>query len=151
MPVCTSILPNAQSDSLWVCRIKKNLIQILGLLEKLNHKGEQSPVDLVLDYIYTNYHNKIGLDEITKYAHVNRVSLNRKFQDLCGNTAIGYLLSYRLKVAEDLLIHTGMSLSEIAHSTGFEYDTYFIKQFKIKRGMTPTEFRNASREFAVSM
>lgn len=27
-------------------------------------------------------------------------------------------------------------------------DTYFIKQFTAKRGMTPTEFRNTSREFA---
>lgn len=141
----------AQSDSLWVCRVKKHLIQILGLLEKLNHRSEQSPVDLAFEYIHTNYQNKIGLDEIIKYAHVNRVSLNRMFQDVCGSTAIGYLLSYRLKVAEDLLIHTGMSLSEIAHSTGFEYDTYFIKQFKVKRGMTPTEFRNASRAFAVSI
>ena len=59
----------------------------------------------------------------------------------------GILMSYRLKVAENLLTHTDMSLNEIAHATGFEYDTYFIKQFTAKRGMTPTEFRNTSREF----
>lgn len=40
------------------------------------------------------------------------------------------------------------SLNEIARDTGFEYDTYFIKQFTEKRGMTPTEFRNNSREFS---
>ncbi|WP_088224845.1 AraC family transcriptional regulator [Desulfosporosinus sp. FKB] len=141
----------AQSDSLWVCRIKKYLIQILGLLEELNRHSEQSPVDLALDYIYTNYSDKISLEDLTKCSRVNRVSLNRMFQDLCGYTAMGYLLSYRLKVAEDLLTHTGMSLNEIARTTGFEYDTYFIKQFTAKRGMTPTEFRNTSREFAASI
>lgn len=139
----------AQSDSLWVCRIKKYLIQILGLIEELNRNGEQSPTDLVLEYIHTNYTDKIRLEDLTLYAHINRVSLNRMFQDLCGYTAMGYLLAYRLKVAEELLTHTGMSLSEIARATGFEYDTYFIKQFSSKRGMTPTEFRNASRGFAV--
>lgn len=29
-----------------------------------------------------------------------------------------------------LLTHTGMKLDEIASDTGFEYDTYFIKQFQ---------------------
>jgi YesN/AraC family two-component response regulator len=137
----------AQSDSLWVCRIKKYLIQILGLLEDLNRHSEQSPVDLVLEYIHTNYSDKISLEDLTRCAHLNRVSLNRMFQDLCGCTAMGYLLLHRLKVAENLLTHTGMSLNEIARATGFEYDTYFIKQFTAKRGMTPTEFRNTSREF----
>lgn len=138
----------AQSDSLWVCRIKKYLIQILGLLEEMNQHRNPSPVNLVLDYIHTNYSDKISLEDLIRCAHLNRVSLNKMFQELCGCTAMGYLLSYRLKVAENLLTHTDMSLSEIARATGFEYDTYFMKQFTTKRGMTPTKFRNSSREFA---
>lgn len=42
----------------------------------------------------------------------------------------------RLQVVGDLLIHTDMSLNEIAHATEFEYDTYFIKQFTAKRDVT---------------
>jgi AraC-like DNA-binding protein len=137
----------AQSDSLWVCRIKKYLIQIFGLLEELNHYSEKSPVNLALEYIHINYSDKITLEDLTRYAHLNRVSLNKMFQDLYRCTAIGYLLSYRLKVAESLLTHTDMSLNEIARATGFEYDTYLIKQFTAKIGMTPTKFRIASREF----
>lgn len=137
----------AQSDSLWVCRIKKYLMQILGLLEELNQHREQSPVNLVLEYIHTNYSEKISLEDLTRCAHLNRVSLNKKFKELYKCTAMGYLFLYRLKVAENLLTHTGMSLNAIARATGFEYDTYFIKQFIAKKGMTPTEFRNSSREF----
>lgn len=138
----------AQSDSLWVCRIKKYLIQIFGLLEELNHHSEKSPVNLALEYIHINYSDKIRLEDLTRCAHLNRVSLNKGFQDLCGCTAMGYLLAYRLKVAESLLTHTDMSLNEIARATGFEYDTYFIKQFTAKKDITPTEFRRASREFS---
>jgi AraC-like DNA-binding protein len=61
---------------------------------------------------------------------------------------MAYLLAYRLKVSESLLTHTDMSLNEIARATGFEYDTYFIKQFLAKKGMTPTAFRKNSREFS---
>lgn len=140
----------AQSDGLWACRIKKYLIQILELLEDLSHRIEPSPIDSVLDYIHTNYSNKIVLEDLTNCAHLNRVSLNEMFHKRCGCTAMSYLLSHRLKVAGNLLTHTDMSLNEIARSTGFEYDTYFIKQFKGKRGISPTAFRKASREFAIS-
>lgn len=141
----------AQSDELWACRIKRYLIQITGLLEDLNRQSGESPVDIVLAYIHTNYSNKISLKDLTNCAHLNRVSLNKMFQERCGCTAMSYLLSHRLKVAGDLLTHTGMSLNEIARSTGFEYDTYFIKQFTAKRGISPTAYRNASRELAIDL
>lgn len=128
----------AQSDARWVCRIKKYLIQILGLLEDLHQNSEQSPVDSVLEYIHTNYSRKISLEDLTNCAHLNRVTLNKQFQERCGKTAMGYLFSHRLKVACDLLTHTGMKLDEIARATGFEYDTYFIRQFKAKKGISPT-------------
>ena len=142
---------SAQSDILWVCRIKRYLIQILGLLENLNRQSEESPVDVVLEYIYTDYPNKIALEDLTSCAHLNRVSLNKMFQERCGCTAMSYLLLYRLKVAGDLLTHTNMSLDEIARSTGFEYDTYFIKQFTAKRGISPTTYRNSTRKHAASV
>lgn len=138
----------AQSDERWRCRIKKYLIQILGMLEDLNRSSEQSPVDLVLEYIHTNYFRKIALEDLTRCAHLNRVSLNKMFQERCGTTAMGYLLSHRLKVAGDLLTHTDMNLNDIARATGFEYDTYFIKQFTSKRGLSPTSYRVTSRKLA---
>ena len=142
---------NAQSDALWACRIKKYLIQILGLLELLECQLDQSPVNLALEYIYTNYFNKITLQELTRSAHLNRVSLNEMFKEQFGCTAMGYLMLYRLQLAGDLLIHTDMSLEEIARSTGFEYDTYFIKQFTAKRGVSPTNYRIKSREHAITL
>lgn len=138
----------AQSDANWACRIKKYLIQILGMLEDLNRNSEDSPVDLAIEYIHTHYSTKIALEDLTNCAHLNRVSLNKMFQERCGNTAIGYLLAHRLKVAGDLLTHTDMNLNEIARATGFEYDTYFIKQFTAKKGISPTTFRTVSRKFA---
>ncbi|GJM70064.1 hypothetical protein HMSSN036_22800 [Paenibacillus macerans] len=67
----------------------------MGLLEDLNRNSEQSPVDLVLEYIHTNYPRKITLEDLTNCAHLNRVTLNKLFQERCGTTAIGYLLSHR--------------------------------------------------------
>lgn len=138
----------AQSDSLWVCRIKNYLIRIMGMLENLYRVKEQDPVDSALDYIYENYFKKVTLEDITHQAHLNRVSLNKQFRERYECTAMEYLNKYRIKMAEELLIHTGMNLADIAQSVGFEYDTYFIRQFTRQKGMSPTNFRKSARKFS---
>lgn len=136
----------AQSDHLWVCRIKTYLIKILKVLADLHPEHVTSKVDNVLDYIYANYDTKVTLDDLVTAAHLNRVSLNQQFNARVGMTAMAYLAHYRLEVADELLIHTRISLADIAAAVGYDYDTYFIKQFKQQRGISPTVFRQQSRE-----
>lgn len=135
----------AQSDPLWVCRIKKYLLQIIGVLENLYIENERDPVELVRKYICSNYFKKITLDELCRRALINRVSLNKLFRERYGCTAMQFLNDYRLKMAEKILTYTRMSLNDVAHAVGFEYDTYFIRQFTRWKGMSPTKFRNISQ------
>lgn len=140
---------SAQSDDLWVCRIKQYLIQIFNLLLRLNESHPKSAIDTALKFIHTNYSQPIKLDDLTELVHLNRVSMNDQFKKRVDQTAMQYLLSYRLSIAEQMLTHTGMTLNDIALATGFEYDTYFMKQFKKRKGMSPTQYRNSSRELAL--
>lgn len=140
----------AKSDSLWVCRIKKYLIQFLYLLEETSNREEQVYLDQLLSYIHTNYRKKITLAELTELTNSNRVTLNQKFRERFGCTAMTYLLNYRLKVAADLLTHTGLTVNEIAVSAGFGYETYFIKQFSAKKKVSPTTYRKETRRLAAA-
>lgn len=140
----------AQSDGYWTCRIRRYLLQTLYLLDDIymerkkprTVKREKSPADIVLEYIHVNYPNDISLDKLCRLAHINRTSLNRRFKEHTSHTAMEYLLRYRLKIACDALSHTNLTLAEISESVGFKYETYFIKQFTAKMGMTPTEYRH---------
>ena len=136
----------AQSDCLWVCRIKKYLLQIMGMLADLCCEQERDPVNLALNYIHSSYFKKITLDELCRQAHINRVSLNKLFRDRYDCTAMEYLNIYRLKMAEKILTYTRMNLNDISHAVGFEYDTYFIRQFTRWKGMSPTAFRKTSQQ-----
>ena len=139
----------AQSDGYWTCRIRRYLLQTLYLLDDIymnrktlhNIKREKSPVDILLEYIHVNYSNVISLDGLCELVHINRTSLNRKFKEQIGYTAMEYLLRYRIKIACEALSHTNLSLAEIAEAVGFQYDTYFIRQFTAKMGQSPTEYR----------
>jgi len=141
----------AQSDGYWTCRIRRYLLQTLYLLDDIfmqrktpqTVKREKSPVDIVLEYMHINYQRDISLDDLSGLIHLNRTTLNRKFKEQVGFTAMEYLLRHRIKIACDALSHTNLKLTEIAESTGFKYDTYFIKQFTKKMGQSPTQYRQS--------
>lgn len=139
----------AQSDGYWTCRIRRYLLQILYLIEDIcmenrdpqNVQKEKSMVDILLEYIHINYSEDISLDLLCRLVHTNRTTLNRKFKAQTGFSAMEYLLRHRLKLACESLVHTNLSLAELSEAIGFKYDTYFIRQFTAKMGMTPTEYR----------
>jgi len=51
-------------------------------------------------------------------------------------------LRYQLEHAENLLLHSRLSLEEIAEQSGFSCANYFIRRFKSVHGVTPHVFRN---------
>lgn len=138
----------AQSDSLWVCRIKSYLIRIMEMLQSLSRERGDDPVDAALDYIFCHYFDPITLDDLTRQAHTNRVTLNQRFHERCSCTAMEYLTRYRMRIAEEELLHTGMTLADISQSVGYSYDTYFIRQFTKRKDMSPTQFRQSARKFS---
>lgn len=139
----------AQSDGYWTCRIRRYLLQMLYLIEDIymdretphTVRREKSPVDILLEYIHVHYADDVSLGSLCELVHTNRTTLNRKFKEQTGTTAMEYLLRYRIKIACTTLSHTNLSLAEIAEAIGFRYDTYFIRQFSAKMGMSPTEYR----------
>jgi len=144
----------AQSDGYWTCRIRRYLLQTLYLLDDIymerktprSVKREKSSVDILLEYIHVNYSNNISLDDLCELIHTNRTTLNRKFKEQVGFTAIEYLLRHRVKIACDALSHTNLSIAEIAEAIGFKYDTYFIKAFSKIMSLSPAAYRQKSWE-----
>lgn len=147
----------AQSDGMWTCRIRRYLLQTLYVindifLDMAKNNFDNIPqkqkdyVEIALEYIHVNYQNNISLDDLCKIVNLNRTSLNRRFKLKTGHTAMDYLISHRIKIACEALVHTNLRISELAESCGFKYDTYFIKQFSKKMGISPSEYRHNKRE-----
>ncbi len=44
--------------------------------------------------------------------------------------------------AKNILLTTNLSINEVAYDLGFEYPNHFSKLFKVKTGMSPSEYRN---------
>jgi len=147
----------SQSDGMWTCRIRRYLLQTLYVINDIFldmarngyvniPKNQKDYVDIALEYIHINYQNNISLDDLCKIVNLNHTSLNRRFKAKTGQTAMNYLISHRIKIACESLVHTNLKITELAEACGFKYDTYFIKQFSKKMGISPSEYRQNKRE-----
>jgi AraC-like DNA-binding protein len=54
-----------------------------------------------------------------------------------------YMLEYRMKKAVEFLADESLSIGNIAYSVGYKDPLTFSKMFKVKMGVSPTEYRKA--------
>lgn len=70
----------------------------------------------MFSFIYENYAGKLTLDEIAASGGVCRSKCCQIFKKYLNNSPIGFLNLYRLEVSQYQLIHTDISVTEIALS-----------------------------------
>ncbi|MEI8095798.1 MAG: helix-turn-helix domain-containing protein [Spirochaetales bacterium] len=59
-----------------------------------------------------------------------------------GKSAKEHIHDYVIDQAKNRLLGTNLTVGEVAYSLGFEYPQHFSKLFKVKTGVTPSDYRN---------
>ena len=83
---------------------------------------------------------ELNVDDIGKTLGLSRVQLYRKIKSLTNYSPNEFVRIIRLKTAEQMMINTEKSISEIAYETGFTSPSYFTKCFKEYFSESPTDF-----------
>ncbi len=140
-----------QKDYDWPCRSRTYLIEMLFLLSRLliidetfeSLELDKDPGDIkeIILYLYTNYMNKITIQELTDLFHINRTSLAERFSEVTGYPVMEYLIQLRLYLASKMLKETLLPVSEIIERVGFSDITHFGRMFKKNFGYSPSEYR----------
>lgn len=107
----------------------------------LNGSGTGGTVDRVLDFIRENYSRPITNRDISESVNYHEYYVNRLMRRQTGMTLHSYLLNYRLRNSEKLLLSTDHSIAKIAELCGFTSCAYFISAFRHRSGETPSEYR----------
>ena len=76
----------------------------------------------------------------------SRMQLNRLFKQKFNKTPHQYLIDYKLHYAKNLLKSTDMKIIDIALNAGYSSISQFQTNFRIKYGLTPSEFRKQSKK-----
>lgn len=114
----------------------------------MHNKTEKDPqndlanyVQKGIEYIASNYSYPITVEDIATYVGLSRSHLFRSFESILGLSPKEYLTDFRIKQSCYLLEHSGLSITAIANSIGFDNSLYFSKTFHKKKGMSPKEYR----------
>lgn len=99
------------------------------------HRGEV--VKAAVIYIQKHLSEPLTLDVIADHAGINKHYLSRLFKEILGKTVFETVRALRCNEAKHR-IEEGMSVSEAAHSCGFENLSYFTRTFKKYYGILPS-------------
>ncbi len=91
--------------------------------------------------IHTAPERKWTVDDLAKEAAVSRSSLDERFRTVLGLSPIRYVNEWRMRVAQDLLATTEVTVAAIARRVGYDSEEAFSRAFKRAHGQSPSLWR----------
>jgi len=81
------------------------------------------------------------IDSLSHSIGISRSHLQRLYKQIFGVTIKDDVISARIKRAMQLISNTDMRIQEIAEQCGYNNESHFMRQFKVKCGMTAVQYR----------
>lgn len=99
----------------------------------------------VMDYMQSNYFEKIVVDDLIKKSRLSKSTFMRIFRYASNMTPLEYLNKFRIEKAKQLLVETEASITFIALECGFYDSSHFARLFKRYENVLPSEYRQAKK------
>ena len=95
----------------------------------------------VLDYLQQHLFEPLTIDDVCKHFGFNRLYITNLFRKWTGQGIREYLVDERIQAAKRLLSSTSQPVDDIAKKCGFSTSSYFARQFHLREGCSPTQYR----------
>lgn len=93
-----------------------------------------------LDYIASNYKDKIKNDELAAICSLSTAHFRNLFKEVMGTSPIAYVHTVRINKAKEMLRSDFKNISDIAFSLGYSSIYEFSKTFKNHIGVSPSQY-----------
>ena len=110
------------------------------------HYHDDESIIEIQDWIHSQHHAPITLENISSRFTISIRSLNRRFNQATGKSPMQYLQQVRIDNAKELLRTTNLGIAEIAYSCGFSDCSHFAALFRKSISLTPRAYRNLVRK-----
>jgi len=110
---------------------------------RLYVRGGLAPwqVHKLASYIETNLGSPIRTESLARIVRLSRSYFSRAFRNSFGDSPIEYIIRRRVERAQELMLSTDTSLSQIAHDCGFVDQAYLCRLFRRFVGESPGTWR----------
>ncbi len=159
--LCNDITQFQQKDTILLndsirqnMNLSMQLLQLIDVLIEENfltfQEEEHSYSDLaildpVINRLLSQPEQMPAMEEAAKMANVSYYHFSRLFKKTTGFNYQSYCNHLRLQRAEELLLHSDLSIAEIAAAVGMETNSGFSRLFKRTYGISPMQYRKKRR------
>jgi len=112
------------------------------------YQPEQEMVDKVCALLTKEYANPAILEELPARVGLSKFHLGRLFKAATRQTPKEFLQTIRLEKARELLAVSNLSGIQVCYEAGFNSLSDFYALFRTASGLSPREYRQASRTAA---
>ncbi len=127
-----------------VCEIHHQMVLDFTkrMRDNKNSKTISKPVHQAIEYIYSNLHKRITVEDIAENVNLSPSHLSRVFKKETGMTLGAYIRIQKLERAKNLLKYSEFSYIDISNYLAYDSQSHFIKTFKAYEGVTPKKYRD---------
>ena len=110
---------------------------------KATSQEDKDFLEKLSDIIEKNIDNpELNNSMLVSLMNMSRSSFYGRFRSVTSETPNGYITSFRLKKAAQMLRQEpGKTIAEVAEALGFSTQNYFCRCFKSHYGLSPTQYR----------
>lgn len=152
-PIKNDILPIFYSFKVYDV-IYKTILLCLSFNQNLSEKIKFSSNDIhriekAKDLLIQDLEDSPTIPELAKLVSLNSSKLKHGFKSIYQNTIYGYLRDYRLRIAHDMIMKSGSSITEAATSIGYTSLSKFTVAFRKKYGKNPSSLLKIRNNTAI--
>lgn len=121
------------------------VIGVMGIVR--SYEGQRrtllpmTQISSTVEYIRSRFRERLTVEELSDQAGLSPRQLHRKFREVFGLSAQEFLIKTRIQAASEALLHTDMTIAQIATDFGFYDQSAFTQLFRKHTGLTPLKFR----------
>ena len=102
---------------------------------------DRARLDRVLTHLHAHYAEPVRIATLAELAAMSESQLQRFFKRCTRMTVSDYLAQLRIGRACAMLLEGEQTIASIAAAAGYSQASYFTRQFRALKGMTPGAFR----------
>lgn len=140
--------------------IQQNLSTSLHLLELINYLleiefltfrmeersySDIATLDTVINQILSHPESMPSMEEAASMANISYYHFSRLFKKATGFNYNNYCNHLRIQYAEELLLHSDLSIAEITSAVGLETNSGLTRLFKRTLGVSPMQYRKQEK------
>ena len=105
----------------------------------------QNEIDHAKTYFKEHYNEEISIEQYAASRNMSTSWFSKCFRDIVGVSPMKYILDQRIRNAQILLETSDFTITEIAHTLGYENPMYFSRVFHKAKGQSPSKYRKTYR------